>query len=90
MSMAHPSVARAAHYIRQAATALHHLFERGVVHRDIKPSDILVDRGGSVKIIDFGLARERDNDHEQENRLEASNGRRISPSADRCENQGAR
>jgi serine/threonine protein kinase len=48
---------RAAHYIRQAALALQHLCDRGVVHRDLKPSDILVDRSGSVKIIDMGLAR---------------------------------
>jgi serine/threonine protein kinase len=50
-------VTRASHYIRQAALGLQYVYQRGVVHRDIKPSDILVDRGGTVKIIDFGLAR---------------------------------
>jgi serine/threonine protein kinase len=50
-------VSRVAHYLRQAALGLQHIYERGVVHRDIKPSDILVDRSGTVKIIDMGLAR---------------------------------
>jgi serine/threonine protein kinase len=50
-------VTRAAHYIRQAALGLQHVYQRGVVHRDIKPGDILVDRAGTVRIIDFGLAR---------------------------------
>jgi serine/threonine protein kinase len=52
------AVLRAAHYVRQAALGLQHAHESaGIVHRDIKPSDILVDRGGGVKIIDMGLAR---------------------------------
>jgi serine/threonine protein kinase len=48
---------RAAHYLRQAALGLQHVCEQGFIHRDLKPSDILVDRSGTVKIIDFGLAR---------------------------------
>ena len=48
---------RAAHFIRQAALGLQHAHEGGLVHRDIKPGNLLVDRTGVVKILDMGLAR---------------------------------
>jgi len=51
------SVARAAHYVRQAAVGLDHAHIAGLVHRDIKPGNVLVDRSGTVKILDMGLAR---------------------------------
>ncbi len=50
------SVARACHYIRHSALGLQHAHEHGLVHRDIKPGNILVDRGGAVKLLDLGLA----------------------------------
>ena len=50
-------VTRAAHYIRQSALGLQHAHESGLVHRDIKPGNILVDRNGIVKVLDMGLAR---------------------------------
>jgi len=43
--------------IRQAAEALDHAHERGVVHRDIKPGNILIAKDGRVKVTDFGIAR---------------------------------
>jgi serine/threonine protein kinase len=50
-------VPRACNYIRQAALGLHHAHLAGLVHRDIKPGNILVDRSGVVKVLDLGLAR---------------------------------
>jgi serine/threonine protein kinase len=49
---------RACHYIYQAAFGLQYAFEcAGLVHRDIKPGNILIDRSGMIKILDMGLAR---------------------------------
>lgn len=48
---------RCCHYVRQAALGLEHANNAGLVHRDIKPGNILVDRTGVVKILDMGLAR---------------------------------
>src|SRR5262249_49807544 len=41
----------------QAALGLQHAFERGMVHRDIKPQNLMLTTQGRVKILDFGLAR---------------------------------
>ena len=48
---------RAAHYVYQAALGLDHAQAKGIVHRDIKPGNLLVDRSGTLKILDMGLAR---------------------------------
>lgn len=47
----------AAQYIRQAALGLHHAHGAGIIHRDIKPGNLLVDTTGTVKLLDMGLAR---------------------------------
>ena len=49
-------VAEAADYIRQAAAGLQHAHEMGMVHRDIKPQNLMLDEAGNIKILDFGLA----------------------------------
>jgi hypothetical protein len=42
--------------IAQAAAGLHHAHEKELVHRDIKPGNLLVKKNGTVKVLDFGLA----------------------------------
>ena len=50
-------VAEACDYIRQAARGLQHAHERGMVHRDVKPHNLMRTPNGIIKILDFGLAR---------------------------------
>ena len=47
----------AADYIHQAADGIAHAHGAGMVHRDIKPGNLLVDRSNTVKLLDLGLAR---------------------------------
>ena len=46
----------ALHFITQIMRGLSHAHSRGVIHRDIKPQNIMVLRDGSVKVADFGIA----------------------------------
>jgi hypothetical protein len=51
------SVPDACEAVRQAALGLQHAFERGLVHRDVKPSNLMLAPGGRVQVLDLGLAR---------------------------------
>ncbi len=51
------SIEKAVNYIVQAAKGLEFAHKKGVIHRDIKPANLLLDREGTIKILDMGLAR---------------------------------
>ena len=50
------SCRESAHFAAQIAKALAHAHERGIVHRDIKPQNIMIGLDGRVKVADFGIA----------------------------------
>jgi len=58
-------VATAWDLITQAARGLGHASQRGIVHRDVKPSNLMVTSTGTVKVLDFGISKGRSDEAEQ-------------------------
>ena len=44
-------------YLEQLCSGLHFAHRAGIIHRDVKPANVMVDREGTVRILDFGIAR---------------------------------
>ncbi len=60
-----PSVEKRLQWLLQAARALTAAHARGLVHRDVKPDNMFVEKGGRLKLLDFGIAKRSEDDSEE-------------------------
>ncbi|MBL8843669.1 MAG: tetratricopeptide repeat protein [Planctomycetes bacterium] len=59
-------------FFQKLVDAIHHAHQRGVLHRDLKPGNVLVDAAGEPRVVDFGLAKVIEPDAEKEGRAAAA------------------
>jgi CRP-like cAMP-binding protein len=65
--------------VAQLASALSYAHSKGIVHRDIKPSNVILTSAGTVKLMDFGLAKPVDNGETTSSRLISGTPRFMAP-----------
>ena len=58
-----PTVQARLELLIEVCAAVQHAHEKGLIHRDLKPGNVFVDRAGRAKVLDFGIARFVDGDH---------------------------
>lgn len=79
----------ALHFSKQIARALSHAHERGIIHRDIKPHNIMLLKDGTIKVGDFGIAA-LDNEIQESNGQAIGSIHYIAPEQARGENPDSR
>ena len=75
-------IATACEYARQAALGLQHAHEIGLVHRDVKPGNLVVDPTGTVKVLDLGLARYEDEQDKGDSLTQMYNSNQVLGTSD--------
>lgn len=66
-------------YTMQVAVGLHEAYKKGVVHLDIKPSNLMIAENERIKIVDFGFARKTEKEHSQDGNHSSANA--VEPKA---------